>query len=69
MFCIITNVFFIFFTEASPRGKRKLEFIDKKKARTPLSGKLIFLDVKVLKAKKRLEDDIKRLGAVSPCLL
>ncbi|XP_063422322.1 uncharacterized protein LOC134706900 [Mytilus trossulus] len=49
--------------KSSPKGKRKLDFIEKKKTKTPLTGKTIFLDIKETKVKKRLEEDIIKLGA------
>ncbi|CAG2190622.1 unnamed protein product [Mytilus edulis] len=49
--------------KSSPKGKRKLDFIEKKRTKTPLTGKTIFLDIKETKVKKRLEEDIIKLGA------
>ena len=54
-----------FILELSPKGKRKLEFIEKKKTKTPLTGKTIFLDIKEARIKQRIEADILKLGAVS----
>ena len=54
-----------FILESSPKGKRKLEFIEKKKTKTPLTGKTIFLDIKEARIKQRIEADILKLGAVS----
>ncbi|CAC5379745.1 unnamed protein product [Mytilus coruscus] len=49
--------------KSSPKGKRKLDFIEKKRTKTPLTGKTIFLDIKETKVKRRLEEDIIKLGA------
>ncbi|OWF39392.1 uncharacterized protein LOC110465088 [Mizuhopecten yessoensis] len=48
---------------ACPRGKRKLEYNDQKQPKLPLTGKLIYLDIKDIRLTKKLEADLKRLGS------
>ncbi|XP_033761881.1 uncharacterized protein LOC117343569 [Pecten maximus] len=48
---------------ACPKGKRKLEYNDNKQPKLPLTGKLIYLDVKDARLTKKLEADLKRLGS------
>ncbi|XP_069110785.1 uro-adherence factor A-like [Argopecten irradians] len=48
---------------ACPKGKRKLEYADNKQPKLPLTGKLIYLDVKDVRLTKKLETDLKRLGS------
>ncbi|XP_053373583.1 uncharacterized protein LOC123531062 [Mercenaria mercenaria] len=50
----------------SPRGKRKLDYptkLSKPSVKLPLRGKTIYLDVKEAKQLKRLQEDLKKLGA------
>lgn len=49
----------------SPKGKKKLNYKSKSKAKLPLIGKLIYLDVKDPKQQKKLQTELKALGAVS----
>ncbi|XP_061186135.1 uncharacterized protein LOC133194157 [Saccostrea echinata] len=47
---------------ASPKGRRKLNFVEKKE-KLPLMGKSIFVDVKEIAQSRLIKEDIKRLGA------
>ncbi|XP_046375858.2 zinc finger CCCH domain-containing protein 13-like [Haliotis rufescens] len=46
---------------SSNKGKRKLEF-DKKTSNLPLSGKIVYLDVKDVRQSRSLEEKLKQLG-------
>ena len=54
------------FSEETPRGKRKLEFKEKKPKhpKLPLADKTVFLDIKNVRQKRKVEADLKTLGAV-----
>ncbi|KAH3716168.1 uncharacterized protein LOC127855145 [Dreissena polymorpha] len=49
--------------KVSPKGKRRLEYKSKSKLKLPLIGRTVYLDVKDAKTLKRLQTDLKTLGA------